>query len=291
MAQDATTLQLTEEERTWLDAHPALRVGPAPNFPPVEFFDETGAYQGIAADYVALFEQRLGITFAVQRRNTWQEVVESTRRGEIDIWFEAGVTPERTEFLDFTDPYIRLPSVIVVRDDETATLDVDDLRDRRVVAVEGYAIVDYLRDRVPELELVTVASIDVGLQRVAFGSADAMVVSLPPASYYIERLGLTNLRVAGESGYVWELAIGSTNRWPILNSILQKTLNSISPDERRAIYRRWVSLEAPSSPTIKLEVLIGVLAALVLVAAWFRLARLLRGRRGCGGSHPPDGLE
>lgn len=45
---------LNVSERTWLKAHPVIRLAPDPNFPPVEYFDKDGTYRGITADYVAL---------------------------------------------------------------------------------------------------------------------------------------------------------------------------------------------------------------------------------------------
>ena len=41
-AQSRSDLQLTDEERDWLAEHQQIRIGPAPNFPPVEFFDDEG---------------------------------------------------------------------------------------------------------------------------------------------------------------------------------------------------------------------------------------------------------
>ena len=44
----ADDLDFTAEEQAWLDGHPVVRVGPAPDFPPVEFFDESGTFLGMA---------------------------------------------------------------------------------------------------------------------------------------------------------------------------------------------------------------------------------------------------
>ncbi len=244
--QEANQLGLTAEEQGWLQAN-TVRVGPAPNFPPVEFFHADGVYRGIVADYAALIQERLGTTFQIEQRANWSEVVEGTLQGEIDVWFEAAATDERREYMLFTEPYLRLPSVIIVRDSDRGSLTVDDLAGLRVAAVEGYAVVDYLRERTPGVELVMVESIAAGLERLAFGGVEALVAGSAQASYYIEELGLTNLRVAGESGWEWELSIGVRRELPLLFEALGKALNSISPDERRAIFRRWVSLQAEES--------------------------------------------
>ena len=89
------TFQLTEAEEAWLAAHPVIRLGPAPGFPPVEFYDEAGTARGLAADYVALVAARLGVRFEPVRCASWDEVLARTRAGEIDAWAEAAATPER----------------------------------------------------------------------------------------------------------------------------------------------------------------------------------------------------
>jgi sigma-B regulation protein RsbU (phosphoserine phosphatase) len=274
-------VELTQEERAWLESQDRVRVGPAPNFPPVEFFDEAGVYRGIVADYVALFEERLVIEFEIVRLPTWNDVVEQTIAREIDVWFEAAATDERREYLLFTEPYLRLPSVIIVRTERMGSLVPADLAGRRVAAVEGYAVVEYLRDRVPGIDIIEVPSVEAGLQRVSFGSVDALVAGAAVASFYIEQLGLTNLRVAGESGWEWQLSIGSRNDWPILHDILRKTLDGIGSDERRAIYRRWVSLEQPESGILGVP---SWVAWLVVPLVLVFLAVLVRSlRKGAAG--------
>ncbi len=283
-AQDPSGPDLTAEEREWLENN-TIRVGPAPNYPPMEFFDESGIYRGIVADYVALFEERLGVEFEIVQRPTWNDMVESTQRGEIDVWMEAEITDERLEYMLATEPYFRLPSLIIVRTEEKGTLAPGDLAGRRVAAVEGYATVDFLLETIPGIDLVTVPSIEVGLEQVAFGSIDAMVAGSAAASYYIDELGLTTLRAAGESGWEWNLAILSRKELPVLHEIFRKTLDTIEPEERRAIYRSWVSLEEPEGRVLGVPpwtLWVGGILVLLL------LASLLRGR---GGAAPKVRLE
>ena len=259
---------LTDEERAWLAEHPTIRIGPAPNFPPVESFDEQEDYVGIAADYAAILQSRLGVQFEIVRCDAWSEVVERTRRREIDIWMEAADTPERRKFMDFSAPYIRLPAIIIVRREVAGDLDLEALGGLRVAVVEGYATHDFLREKAPELELTLVPNIRTGLERVSFGSADAMVANVAAASYYIERGGLTNLRAAGESGFEWLLSVGTRNDWPLLGGILQKALDDIGAEDRREIYRRWIALDATRGtrwPVWQLALAVGGLLLLVFV--------------------------
>ncbi len=276
-AQQEPSVDLTPEERAWLAENP-IRVGPAPNYPPMEFFDEDGVYRGIVADYVAVFEERLGVEIEIVQYPTWNDVVEAMKRGDIDVWMEAADTEERREYMLFTEPYLRLPVAIIVRQEDYEPLTVEDLSGRRVAAVEGYAVVDYLRERAPGIDLVEVPSVSIGLERLSFGGVDALVASTATAEFYGTELGITTLRVAGKSGFEWILAIGSRKDEPILHDILRKTLDSIGPAERRALYRGWVTLDEGVASGAPLPPWVIGLAALLVAALVVGVILRRRGR-------------
>jgi sigma-B regulation protein RsbU (phosphoserine phosphatase) len=272
---------LTDEERVWLAEHPGIRLAPAPNYPPIEFFDSDGQYRGIGADYISLMESKLGIRFEIQRYETWNDVVEATERGEVDVWVEAVGTPERREYMLFSDPYLHVPSVIIVRKETPGDLTLPDLAGLRVAVTKGYASYDFIRARQPDIDLLEVPSIRNGLERVSFGSADALIASDAAASFYIASLGLTNLRIAGESGYVMRLSMASRKDWPILIGILQKAQESLSDDERGQIYSEWVELEGTGSSLFIDGRSLGLLVILLAVL----LAWLFMSGRGTETSH------
>ena len=78
-------IRLSRQERNWLAEHPVILAAPDPDFPPVEYYDEKGLYKGIAADYIAFIEKRLGIRFKIVRLKNWDEVLEKARAREIDM--------------------------------------------------------------------------------------------------------------------------------------------------------------------------------------------------------------
>src|SRR5208283_4001719 len=81
-----------------------------------------------------------------------------------------------------------------------------------------------------------------GLIKVSFGEADAMVIELSRASYYIEKAGITNLRVAGNTGFTYQLRFASRKDWPVINRILDKGLSSITDEDRDVITRKWIAI-------------------------------------------------
>lgn len=239
-------LALTAAERAWLDRQPVIRIAPDPDFPPIESFDPTGNYQGIAADYVSLLEQKLGIQFAIVRSPTWSDALQQARAREVDMFSAAASTPQREAYMSFTTPHIELPGVILVRTDLEQNLALEDLYGSKVAVVENYVWQELIAREHPEIELVPVPNLLSGLKSLSFGRVDAMVANLAIATHYIEKAGITNLRVAGESGYYGRYAFAVRNDWPELKNIIEKGLAEITPQEKQAILNKWVHLRQQS---------------------------------------------
>jgi signal transduction histidine kinase/ABC-type amino acid transport substrate-binding protein len=254
---------LTKQERNWLSSHPEITLAPDPIFLPIEFIDKQGNYSGIAADYISLIEKNLGISFNIVHLKNWAKVLEKAQKREVDMWGAATPTPQRLEYMRFTQPFLSLPAVILVRKQVNKTLTLEAIEGMKVVVISGYGIHDYIKKKYPSFNLEVVPDIQTGLKKVSFGMADAMVVNIALATHYIEEEGITNLRIAGDSGYVYEWAFASRKDWPELRNILEKGLSLISQEERKSIYRKWVNVTKDSWISFKYVLLIFVLALLI----------------------------
>ncbi len=131
IVQSGEPLPLTQKERKWLSEHPTIRLAPDPDFHPIEFVDENGNYRGIAADYVSILENKLGIKFAVVRLKSWAEVLRRAKRREVDVFGAATKSPQRSKYMIFSKPHIELPGVIIVRDEKKGSFTLPDLLKRK----------------------------------------------------------------------------------------------------------------------------------------------------------------
>jgi len=255
---------LTKDEREWLAAHPDITFAPDPNFLPIEHFDEKGRYKGMAADYWSLIQKKLGVRFKIAHLKNWDEVLEKAKNREVAILSAATPTPQRLKYMLFTSPFIELPAVVIVRNQVEGSLALDTLKGMKVSVISNYGIHDHILNHYPQIKLDVVPDIQTGLKKVSFGMTDAMVVQITLATYYIEKEGITNLKSAGKSGYVYRLSIASRNDWPLLNQILEKGLAEITPDEKRVIYKKWASLLINPWVSFK-QILVAVMVTLAIV--------------------------
>ena len=243
-----TTLALGDTERQWVLDHPVIRLGVDPAWPPFDFIDQQGVHRGMAADFLRLLAQRLGISVEMIPNISWNQALERARDRTLDLVSLSYGTPERLEFMIYTDVVTSVPWSIVTQKDFKEIAGLNDLAGLEIALVKGYAIEELIRADYPGIKIRQVGSSLDGLRAVASGQVMAMVESLAVATYLIPENNLANLRIAADSGLdVMELGFGVRSDWPQLVELLNRALRSLSRDEVRAIYTRWAPLAAPAA--------------------------------------------
>lgn len=281
-APDAAPLLLTEGERAWLRAHPVIRVAQDPGWPPVEFADERGKPAGIAEDYLTLIERRLGMTFERVRGLSWQESYARLKRWELDMTTSVAPTSEREGFWAFTRPYLSVPLVILTRLDIPYVAGMRELSGKKVAVVEGYIAAELIPRDFPRISLVKVASVLEGLALLKRNEVFAFVDNMLVIGYYLTKMKWADLKIAGETPYVNAQSMAVRKDWPILAGLLERALDSISEEERSAIYRKWVPIRYEYGFNIRrLWLPLGMLAIILAgLATWNRiLSREIRTRK------------
>ena len=278
--QRAAPLNLTPDERAWIEQHPVVRVGNDPGWMPIDFDDKRGMPTGLSADILDLLSQRLGLRFEAVPGQTWAEAYAAAQRREVDLLPAVGRSSERSEHFLFTDPYLTFRSVVVVRDDVPFVPDIAALLDRRFALVRDYNETELIRAQYPQMNVLLVDTPDEALKVVSSGQADATVGNIAVLHFKIRQMGLTNLKVAAPTDERERLVHMAVRKdWPALVSILNKGLASITQQERGAIIDRWFSVEFDrgldpgSVARWSLWIAAGVLAVGLLGALWLRRLR------------------
>ncbi len=268
-ADDKTTesIQLTPKEKAWIKQKKIISLGVDPVWAPFEFIDEHGRYAGMASDFMTLISNKTGLGFEVQQHDSWQEVIDSAKTGQLDILPAVVHTPERAEFLQFTKPHMVYPMVIVTRKNSHFISNMDDLNQQKVLVIKDYATESILRRNHPEIELLLADNINQALDRLSSGEARAFIDNLASITQSITQRGITNLRISGTTPYEFALSIGVVKDNPVLLQILQKALNSISPQEKKQILDKWISIDLPSQ--IDMTLIIQISSVSLFIMALF----------------------
>ncbi|WP_069862301.1 bifunctional diguanylate cyclase/phosphodiesterase [Pseudomonas citronellolis] len=277
----AQALTLTPEEQAWLRQHPQLRLGVDASWPPFEFRDDQGRYQGLAASYVQLISDRLQVGMQPSEPSSWNEVLQQARHGQVDLLPGIMATPERSEYLTFTRPYLDFPIVILARKDGPNPENLRELYGLKVGVVDHYAPHELLIAKHPDLNLLPLPSVAAALQALATGQVDAFVGDFASSVWSLRQLKLEGIQISGETPYRYQLAMAVPRSDAMLAGILDKLFAELSSDEVEALQTPWVGGLLDNRPAWSHHLLsIGLpalLVSLAIVAILVAMNRRLRG--------------
>ncbi len=255
----------TKEEEEWLKRHPVLRLGIDPNWAPIEYFNINGELSGITADSIRILREKMGISsIEAVKGLSWMEVLELAQKGEIDIVSAIVKNEKRAEYLLFTEPYLKLPIVVVMHESTPFIEGIHDLADTTIALVKGYVTQTYLQRDYPEQKHLEFETLAEAMKAVASGRAGAVIENLASINHLKNELKLTQLRVAATTQYSYNISVGVRKDWPELIPIIEKCLNSITDREKEIIRDKWVNIRFKTKTDW--QMVLGVILAVALVA-------------------------
>lgn len=236
-------IQFTPEEMAYISKKPVIKLATDNNWGPFQFIDKQGHYQGITADYFQLLSEKLGLKFEPTKSKDWNQVVALTKAGKLDVYPCAVPTPDRKKYMQFTKPYLSFPMVLMGKQSMPYVSNYSQLDGLTIASVKGGWSSEYLTKHFPKITILPVSTVKEGIASVIDGRAEAFSGNLGVINFTIDKYGFTGVHIIGQTDQRFDVAIGVQKNNPVLFSILQKGLNSITKQERQAIYSKWIKLE------------------------------------------------
>ena len=226
-------LYLSNLERKWISNHGAIRVGYQDNYLAFCARDpETGELTGALADYLKYAStafENARVEFEPIAYDTMAEAIEAMKNGEIDCVFPANLTDYDAEELGLvmSPAIMRTEMDAIVRSSEQKEFL---LKDKVVVAVnEGNTNYElFLAQHFPDWEIAYFKDTPTGLDAIAKGEADCVIISsyrYSNISRQCEKLRLSSIYSGVEMDYCFAVPEGETE----LYSILART-TAVVPD-------------------------------------------------------------
>ncbi len=242
---------LSPDELEWIKQHPEVRLGGGPDWAPFDFYDG-GIYQGVANDVLQLVAEKTGLHFVVTI-DRWANNLKKIQNDEIDILGAVYYTEGRSQFLNFSEPYIEVLDYFFVRDD-LPVLTLADLDGKRVAVPDKYAHGELLKKHYPALKIVTVATFSDAVDALLENKADILFDTYAALSYALKKEGISTIIPFKSTRHLGTnpIHIATARNEPVLASIVQKGLDAISEEEYQAIYYRWMG-QKPTVASRELE--------------------------------------
>lgn len=269
------TIQLTEEEKAFIENHGVVTLGVDPAFVPFEFLDKDGSYSGFANDYIELINKKTGLHMEIVEGLTWSEAYEKAVEKEIDCLPCVSMTEERKQYFLFSDPYYKFQRVILMTEGSSISK-LEDLYGSSVAAQRNSSHQGFLM-AYDQIDVHYYDTAEEAINAVANGVEKAFIGNLAATSYIISTNGITEMKyVVIDTPDANQLYFAVRNDLPILRDIINKGLKSITEEERIEIQNKWIGLRetVDYSGLIRILTLSGIVISIIIVVSFYWIIRL-----------------
>ena len=158
-----------------------LRVGTAPNYPPLAF-KENGQLRGVELELAQRLAQELNTKVSVIETR-WEDLIPALEKGEIDVIMSGmSITEDRSQRVRFTVPYLNIGQMALIR-----KADYERLRERsamdqptsRIGFVAGTTGEGFAREQLQRATLVPLLSTDDGIAALRSNRIDFFIQDAP----------------------------------------------------------------------------------------------------------------
>ena len=189
------------EQRSWLQAHDELRVGLIMQAPWAQFDRRQQRLSGANVELMKLLAKALNVELSWRNFADVAQLEQAVREGEVDLAPGLTQTPAGLRLWQFTDPYMRVPQLVVSQQKGAGAVDLEKLDPQTRVAVRmPSAIADYLRSNYTHLNLQGVPLERQALQLLLSQQARYAVIDEAQLSRLSAEAEFSGLAVVGDIG-------------------------------------------------------------------------------------------
>ncbi|TDK57030.1 PAS domain-containing sensor histidine kinase [Pseudomonas moraviensis] len=269
--------QLSPEQQQWLAQHTELRVGLVLQAPYAAYDRRLQRLSGANVELMKLLAKTLGVELSWRNFQDLGALENALREGEIDIAPGLSQTPSALRLWQFSDPYMRVPQLVVSDQKSSGAVDLEKLDSQTRVAVRmPSSTADYLRSNYPHLNLQGVPLERQALQLLLSQQASYAVVDEAQLGRLSVEPEFAELVVVGDIGLPQLLRVASRRDWPELAGIVQSALRAIPAKDLEQLHNQWLQPKYPrltESPGFwqNLSLLFAVmLLSCAAIVAWQR---------------------
>jgi len=262
---------LTAEENAYLHELKEIKMCVDPNWMPFEYVNKQGVYEGILADFVYLFSQKLHIPFVLEKTEDYSQSRRFLKEGKCDIIVGEQITDEVKKLFLVTKPYFSTPRAFATHIDARLVHDFSQIAHSGKIGVLKDSPAEVLLPKIyAGIQLVSLKSSSEGLRKVASRELVAFVNTLPALVYTIQHDGLSNVKISGVFNSSVELSMLVYKKREKLVPILNKTIDTVTQQEKQTILNKWVQVKYEKGVDYTLFVRLLIAFGVILLFMWQR---------------------
>jgi len=239
----ASPLHLTEEEKNFIQENTVVKIAMMPDFAPFTY-EVNGKVVGFEHDLLDIISQKTGLTFE-KHIDKWTTIYNAFKNKEVDVISSISYKEYREPFTLFSSSYYDIPIMIFVRDNFGEYNGLKSLTGKKVGVLKDVFYVNEL-ENIGTMNLVYFDNYSDLTSDLVFGKIDALIQNLTNINYLIKKNVYSNITIASElilpNTTKEDLRLGISPEKPLLGSILQKAISSLTKQEKKTLTDRWIGV-------------------------------------------------
>ncbi|MCG7497003.1 transporter substrate-binding domain-containing protein [Vibrio sp. Of7-15] len=238
-------LELSIEQESYLRNHPPLRVHVEEMWPPFNYI-EYGQVKGFSNDYIRLLATKLSLKVDFVTGHKWSDYLTLLKDHQIDLITNMKITDDRKKYTLFSkySMFDETDALLVQVGNERYTR-LENLKGKNLAVVKGFFHEELLKRHYPEINLLLTSNSLESIHQVTDGRADAAIESFAALNFYTNKYFYSNLHIRKiQSNPIFTSQpqhIGIRSDKPILKTIIDKAMASVTEQELNALTKRWFS--------------------------------------------------
>ena len=232
-------MQLTVEEQNYINNNKII-IGTEHWKPIVYKNKHTKKLDGIVGDLLNVAITNLGLDTVVIS-GKWKDILNQFKAKKIDLLPAVYYTKQREKFGYYSKKFFSLSEYIYVKNTNNTIKDFDDLKGKKLAIIKGYAMIDMVHKRFPSVKIIQTKDLEESINFVIEGKVDALIDGQIIVENYIYDNLVLDLKGIPQTAFKPNgVYLLSNIDKPILKSILQKGLDSISKTKKNEIIKKWL---------------------------------------------------
>jgi len=234
-------LILTKDEKEFIKNN-IINISISENWYPFSFWSKENEIKGISPEIWEILSKKAKLKTKYNFTDIFNEELNSIDKKTNDVIFSAGKEKERKNYSIHTKPYASFPISIVTLKDENFIENMEFLFNKKILVKNNSTIHKMLKEKYPNLKLITVNTIKKGLEKVSNYEAYAYIDTKASLKYNIAKFEFNDLKISGNTGLIFQLEMILRNDSKTLQSILNKAIDTLEEEEINSIIERWENI-------------------------------------------------
>jgi len=229
--EEKNSINLTKEEKLWIQNN-KVSIGIEQWEPMINFDKDSNKASGLAGDILNVVIKRLNLKTDLVL-NTWDILLDDFKKHKIDLLPATYYTAKRATYGLYSKGYVKTKEYIYTKNNNSYVVDFESLKGKKVAIIKDYGTIPKIKEKYPSIQIVETKNLEDSITRVLNDEVDALVEIQLSVEHYIRDNLIVGIKAVAQSDFESStLHYFINTKKPILQSILQKGLDSITVKEK-----------------------------------------------------------